>query len=151
VRCVYLDYAPHPVLQPLTTRAINTRFQRNSIARILVLNIFDMRSTITALFSLAAVASSVVVPPRADYGFWDFNGVVTYPVSGYNSIIIDASYHNTELANPVNVHCEWHYHQRDQSESAFCTDPSFTYDVSSIGISFPPTHLSMRLFLHDGN
>lgn len=92
-----------------------------------------MRFTATSVLSLAAMASAAAVAPRADYGYWDFSGSVSFPASGYTSMKVDATYHNTELADPIDVSCSYLYTPGNPpKEEASCTDPSFSYDLHGI-------------------
>ncbi|KAL1610043.1 hypothetical protein SLS60_001708 [Paraconiothyrium brasiliense] len=85
-----------------------------------------------ALFSLAAVASSAAVAPRAAYGYWDFKGSVSFPASGYTSYSVEATYHNDELADPIDVTCKYLYSPPTQTTEASCSDPSFSYDFGDV-------------------
>ncbi|KAF9877926.1 hypothetical protein CkaCkLH20_04502 [Colletotrichum karsti] len=91
-----------------------------------------MRSSISSVLTLAATASAAAVSSRADYGYWDFAGSATYPVSGYTSYHVDATYHNSELEAPIEVTCSYLYNPRDKTETASCSDPSFTYDFGGV-------------------
>lgn len=91
-----------------------------------------MRFTISSILALAASASSAAVAPRADYGYWDFSGSVSFPASGYTSYRVDATYHNTELADAIPVTCTYLYSPPTQTEEASCSDPSFSYDFGGV-------------------
>ncbi|KAF4831324.1 hypothetical protein CGCTS75_v005328 [Colletotrichum tropicale] len=90
-----------------------------------------MRFTITSVLALAATSTAAVLP-RADYGYWDFTGSASYPVSGYNSYRVDATYHNSELEAPIEVSCSYLYNPQTKTETASCSDPSFTYDFGGV-------------------
>ncbi|KAK6211195.1 hypothetical protein QIS74_10459 [Colletotrichum tabaci] len=70
-----------------------------------------MRCTTPSVLSLGlvlttAAATAVTPAPRngaVDYGSWDFSGSATFPVSGYTSYRVDATYRNAELTAPVAV------------------------------------------------
>ncbi|GKT51529.1 uncharacterized protein ColSpa_11710 [Colletotrichum spaethianum] len=94
-----------------------------------------MRFTIISVLALtvAATASAAVATRDGpDYGSWDFSGSATFPVSGYTSYHVDATYHNSELAAPIEVTCSYLYNPRDKTETASCSDPSFSYDFGDV-------------------
>ncbi|KAK1656510.1 hypothetical protein BDP55DRAFT_688842 [Colletotrichum godetiae] len=90
-----------------------------------------MYFTAAAIFALAATASSAAVR-RADYGSWDFSGFVSFPASGYLSYGVDATYTNSKLAAPIEVTCSYLYNPQTKTETASCSDPSFTYDFGGV-------------------
>src|SRR5262245_15963465 len=95
-----------------------------------------------AVSVIAATASAAAIAPRADFGHWDFRGSVSFPASGYTSYSVDATYHNTELADSIDVTCTYLYDPSKKIETASCTDPSFSYDFggvrkSSFSLPFP--------------
>ncbi|GJC78729.1 hypothetical protein ColLi_01567 [Colletotrichum liriopes] len=93
-----------------------------------------MRFSISSVFALAVTASAAAVATRdgADYGFWDFSGSATFPVSGYTSSHVDATYHNSELTAPIELTCSYLYNPRGKTETASCSDQSFSYDFGGI-------------------
>ncbi|GJC94583.1 hypothetical protein CH63R_05207 [Colletotrichum higginsianum IMI 349063] len=99
-----------------------------------------MRCTTPSVLSLSlvlttAATAAVTSAPRndaVDYGSWDFSGSAMFPVSGYTSYRVDATYRNAELAAPVAVACSYLYNPRDRAETASCSDPSFSYDFGGV-------------------
>ncbi|KZL81498.1 hypothetical protein CI238_10128 [Colletotrichum incanum] len=87
---------------------------------------------VRAVIASAAAAAGAATHDGADYGSWDFSGSATFPVSGYTSYHVDATYYNIELAAPVEVTCSYLYNPRDKTETASCSDPSFSYDFGGI-------------------
>ncbi|KAK2769754.1 hypothetical protein CKAH01_15036 [Colletotrichum kahawae] len=90
-----------------------------------------MRFTITSVLVLAATSPAAVLP-RADYGYWDFTGSASYPVSGYTSYRVDTTCHNSELEAPIEVTCSYLYNPQTKNATASCSDPSFTYDFGGV-------------------
>ncbi|KAF4781476.1 hypothetical protein HER10_EVM0012346 [Colletotrichum scovillei] len=84
-----------------------------------------------SILAFAALASTAAVR-RADYGFWDFSGSVSFPASGYLSYGVDATYTNSQLAAPIEVTCSYLYNPQTKTETASCSDPSFTYDFGGV-------------------
>ncbi|KAK1710802.1 uncharacterized protein CLUP02_16246 [Colletotrichum lupini] len=84
-----------------------------------------------SILALAALASTAAVR-RADYGSWDFSGFVSFPASGYLSYGVDATYTNSQLAAPIEVTCSYLYNPQTKTETASCSDPSFTYDFGGV-------------------
>ncbi|KAK7448569.1 hypothetical protein Landi51_06245 [Colletotrichum acutatum] len=89
-----------------------------------------------SILALAATASTAAVR-RADYGSWDFSGFVSFPASGYLSYGVDATYTNNQLAAPIEVTCSYLYNPQTKTETASCSDPSFTYDFGGVRKSRP--------------
>ncbi|KAK1462977.1 hypothetical protein CCUS01_08569 [Colletotrichum cuscutae] len=93
-----------------------------------------------SILALATLASTAAVR-RADYGSWDFSGFVSFPASGYLSYGVDATYTNSQLAAPIEVTCSYLYNPQTKTETASCSDPSFTYDFGGVRKSQPQTTL----------
>lgn len=89
-----------------------------------------MRFSVLSFVGLASAAA--IVTPRADYGYWDVSVVVDSYANGYHSEAINATYHNSELAEPITASCSDVYNpQADPKETNSCTDPSFSWSRSS--------------------
>ncbi|KAK1448696.1 hypothetical protein CMEL01_08011 [Colletotrichum melonis] len=84
-----------------------------------------------SILAFAATATAAAVR-RADYGSWDFSGFVSFPASGYLSYGVDATYTNSQLAAPIEVTCSYLYNPQTKTETASCSDPSFTYDFGGV-------------------
>ncbi|KAJ4350102.1 uncharacterized protein N0V89_008723 [Didymosphaeria variabile] len=97
-----------------------------------------------ALLSLSAVASSAAVTPRAEYGYWDFKGSVSFPASGYTSYSVEATYHNSELADPIDVTCNYLYSPPTQTTEASCSDPSFSYDFGDVRMADTVANVTLQ-------
>ena len=95
-----------------------------------------MHFSAASLVALVATASAVAIKPRADYGYWDFSGSVSYPSSGYTSYKVDATYHNSDNSSTVDVTCSYLYSPATQSATASCSDASFTYDLGGPSMFF---------------
>nr|XP_036581782.1 uncharacterized protein CTRU02_08354 [Colletotrichum truncatum]KAF6790225.1 hypothetical protein CTRU02_08354 [Colletotrichum truncatum] len=91
-----------------------------------------MRLLIISALALVASPSTATVISRSDYGYWDFSGSATFPVSGYTSYSVDVIYHNSQLDAPIEVTCSYLYNPRDKTETASCSDSSFTYDFGNV-------------------
>ncbi|KAF2177316.1 hypothetical protein K469DRAFT_755201 [Zopfia rhizophila CBS 207.26] len=98
-----------------------------------------MRAVIATVAALAGASSAAVVP-RADYGFWDVNVTRNSAANGWSSREISAKYFNSELSEPIPVHCNYSYWLgQDPVEQASCDDPSFSYDLQQYSISLKQT------------
>lgn len=85
-----------------------------------------------AVLYLSGVASAAAIAPRADFGYWDFEGSASFPVSGYTSYRVAATYHNSELSDAIDITCTYLYNPTTKTETASCTDPSFSYDFGGV-------------------
>ncbi|KAJ4305539.1 hypothetical protein N0V90_001070 [Kalmusia sp. IMI 367209] len=96
------------------------------------------------ILSLVAAASAAAVTPRADYGSWDFKGSVSFPASGYTSYSVEATYHNSELADDIEVTCKYLYSPPTQTTEASCTDPSFSYDFGGVRMANTISNVTLK-------
>ncbi|TDZ16948.1 hypothetical protein Cob_v010148 [Colletotrichum orbiculare MAFF 240422] len=103
-----------------------------------------MRFIAAAILAIAATASASAVQRRTDYGYWDFTGSCSFPASGYKSYRVAATYHNAEIADPIEVTCSYLYSPPDKSVAASCSDPSFSYDFGHVGMATPVTNVTLK-------
>ncbi|KAF2019525.1 hypothetical protein BU24DRAFT_121501 [Aaosphaeria arxii CBS 175.79] len=100
--------------------------------------------SILPFLAVLSVVSGAAMKTRADMGYWDYKASVSFPASAYTTYTVDATYHNSELEEPVEIHCTYTYDPKDQTETAECSEPSFSYDFGGVSMSHTTTNNSLK-------
>ncbi len=81
-----------------------------------------------SILTFVGLASAAAVTLHADYGYWDVSLNVNSYANGFRSEDIKATYHNSEMSEPVTTSCSYkHDPQVASKEHKSCTDSSFSY------------------------
>ncbi|KAF1963695.1 hypothetical protein CC80DRAFT_487030 [Byssothecium circinans] len=104
-----------------------------------------------SILAFATATSAAAISRRAGFGSWDFQAQVNYPVSGYSTSTIEATYHNSDLPSDIAVSCEWRYIPKnpahginETTETTTCTDPSFTFDFGDVRMADTTSNVTLQ-------